>query len=248
MIPKSHPRFVSLMTRELIVEGVRNGITGIQGLIAQGRGEAFDYLIGEKSTDGALAAEKVAAAQLLLAKRPVISVNGNVAALVPADLISLGETVNAPLEVNLFHRTHERVNNIIKRLQSLGAQNLCTKSDALIPGIDHDRAKVDSDGILRADVVLVPLEDGDRCRALVDMGKTVIAIDLNPLSRTAQCANVTIVDNIIRAVPNISKFAGELKGLKPGELREIVRGYDNKETLSIAIGEIKKNLESLEIA
>jgi len=69
----------------------------------------------------------------------------------------------------------------------------------------------------------VPLEDGDRCKALVDMGKTVIAIDLNPLSRTAQCATVTIVDNITRAVPHISKFAEELKGLKKEELLEIVR-------------------------
>ncbi len=59
MIPKSHPRYDSLMTRELIVEGIKQGITSIQGLIAQGRGEAFDYLIGEKSTEYALLAEKV---------------------------------------------------------------------------------------------------------------------------------------------------------------------------------------------
>jgi 4-phosphopantoate--beta-alanine ligase len=201
-------------------------------------------LIGEKSTDSALAAEKIAAAELLLARRPVISVNGNVAALVPKEIIRLGEIVNAPLEVNLFHRTEERVEKIIKHLHSLGAQDLCTKSDAMIPVIDHERAKVDSEGIFRADIVLVPLEDGDRCKALVDMGKTVIAIDLNPLSRTAQYATVTIVDNIIRAIPNISKFAGELKGLRKEELQEIIRGYDNKETLSIAIDEIKKNLES----
>jgi 4-phosphopantoate--beta-alanine ligase len=243
MIPRSHPRYVSLMTRELIVEGIRNGITSTQGLIAQGRGEAFDYLMGEKTTHSALAAEKIAAAELLLAKRPVICVNGNVAALVPGEIIKLGKIVNAPLEVNLFHRTEDRIDKIIKHLHSLGAKNVCTKSDALIPGIDHERAKVDSDGILHADVVLVPLEDGDRCKALVDMGKTVIAIDLNPLSRTAQCATVTIVDNIIRAVPNITKFAGELKGLRREELREIVRGYDNKQTLSNAIDEIKKNLD-----
>jgi 4-phosphopantoate--beta-alanine ligase len=243
MIPKNHPRYESLMTRELIVEGVRNGITSTQGLIAQGRGEAFDYLIGEKSTDSALGAEKIAAAQLLLAKRPVISVNGNVAALVPTELIRLGEIVNAPLEVNLFHRTQGRVDKIIKHLYSLGARNLCTKSDALIPGIDHERAKVDSDGIFSADVVLVPLEDGDRCKALVDMGKTVIAMDLNPLSRTSQCATVTIVDNIIRAVPNISKFAMDLKRLRKEELREIVSGYNNKETLSMALDEIKKTLD-----
>jgi 4-phosphopantoate--beta-alanine ligase len=201
-------------------------------------------LIGEKTTQSALHAEKVAAAKLLLAKKPVISVNGNAAALVGSELIRLSELVNAPLEVNLFHRTEERVNKIRWHLRSLGAKNLITKNDALIPGLEHDRAKVDSDGILVADVVLVPLEDGDRCKALVDMGKTVIAIDLNPLSRTAQCASVTIVDNIIRAIPNISKFAEELKDQEKKELQEIFRGYDNKQTLSFAIEEINKNLNS----
>ena len=242
MIPKSHPRYDSLMTRELIVEGVRKGITSTQGLIAQGRGEAFDYLIGEKTTESALRAEKVAAAKLLLARKPVISVNGNAAALVGPELIRLSELVNAPLEVNLFHRTEERVNKIVGYLRSLGAKNLVTKNDALIPGLEHDRAKVDRDGIFVADVVLVPLEDGDRCKSLVDMGKTVIAIDLNPLSRTAQCATITIVDNIIRAVPNISKFAEELKELDLKKLKEITRGYDNKQTLSLAVQEINKNL------
>src|SRR5574341_1538056 len=87
MIPKSHPRYESLMTRELIVKGVEKGITSIHGLIAQGRGEAFDYLIGEKTTETALQAEKAAAAVLLLAKKPVISVNGNAAALVPVEII-----------------------------------------------------------------------------------------------------------------------------------------------------------------
>jgi len=245
MIPKSHPRYESLMTRELIIEGVKKGITSTQGLIAQGRGEAFDYLIGEKSKESALHAEKVAAAKLLLAKKPVISVNGNAAALVPRELIRLSELANAPLEVNLFHRTEERVDKIIRHLRTLGARNIFTKSDALIPGLEHERAKVNSEGIFSADVVLVPLEDGDRCKALVDMGKTVIAIDLNPLSRTAQCATVTIVDNITRAVPHISIFAEELKCLKMEELQEIIRDYDNKNTISLAIDEIKNNLECL---
>lgn len=244
MIPKNHPRYESLMTRELIVEGVEKGITSIHGLIAQGRGEAFDYLIGEKTTESALKAEKVAAAALLLAKKPVISVNGNVAALVPNEIIKLSELVDAPLEVNLFHRTDERVDKIIKHLHSLGAKKMFTKSDALIPGLEHDRGKVDSDGIFSADVVLVPLEDGDRCKALADMGKTVIAIDLNPLSRTAQCATITIVDNITRAVPNISKFAQELKNSKKDALLKLVDEFDNQKNLADAVNEIAAHLAS----
>lgn len=238
MIPKSHPRYESLMTREKIVEGVEKGITSIQGLIAQGRGEAFDYLLGEKTSKSALQAEKVSAAVLLLAKKPVISVNGNVAALVPEELIRLSDIVNAPLEVNLFHRTQERVNKIIDHLRSLGAKRMYTKSDGLIPGLEHERAKVDIDGIFSADVVLVPLEDGDRCKALVGMGKKVIAIDLNPLSRTAQCAHVTIVDNITRAVPNVSRAAEELKNSNDNELQRLVNEFDNKKNLSGSIEEI----------
>jgi 4-phosphopantoate--beta-alanine ligase len=244
MIPKSHPRYESLMTRERIVEGVEKGITSIHGLIAQGRGEAFDYLLGEKTTKSALQAEKVAAALLLLAKKPVISVNGNAAALVPEELIRLSDVVNAPLEVNLFHRTQERVNKIIEHLRSLGAKRMCTKSDGLIPGLEHERAKVDIDGIFSADVVLVPLEDGDRCKALVDMGKKVIAIDLNPLSRTARCAHVTIVDNITRAVPNISGAAEEFESLNDNELQKLVNEFDNKKNLDGSIGEIIDHLST----
>lgn len=244
MIPKNHPRYESLMTREAIVEGERSGITSMQGLIAQGRGEAFDYLIGEKTSKSALQAEKAAATMLLLAEKPVISVNGNVAALVPKEIIRLSELVNAPLEVNLFHRTEERVDKIIQYLRSLGAKKIFTKSGGLIPGIEHERGKVDADGILIADVVLVPLEDGDRCKALVEMGKTVIAIDLNPLSRTAQCATITIVDNITRAIPNISKFAEELKSSKNDALREMLKEFDNKKNLALAIDEIAAHLAS----
>lgn len=244
MIPKSHPRYESLITRDKIVKGVKQGITSTQGLIAQGRGEAFDYLIGEKTTHSALHAEKTAVAMLILAKNPVISVNGNVAALVPEEIILLSEAVNAPLEVNLFYRAEERVNKIIQHLGSHGAKNMRIKTDALIPGIEHERAKVDSSGIFSADVVLVPLEDGDRCKALVDMGKTVIAIDLNPLSRTAQTANVTIVDNVVRAIPNMIRFAEEFGRSDKDELQKLVEEFDNKKNLTEAIDDISKHLSS----
>jgi 4-phosphopantoate--beta-alanine ligase len=246
MIPKSHPRYESLMTRELIVEGVEKGITSLHGLIAQGRGEALDYLLGEKTGKSALQAEKAAASMLLLAKKPVISINGNVAALVPNEIIKLSDIVNAPLEVNLFHRTEERAKKIIEHLRSMGAKRIYTKSDGLIPGLEHERAKVDLEGIFSADVVLVPLEDGDRCKALVDMGKSVIAIDLNPLSRTARTAHITIVDNIIRAIPNISKFVKEIRSMDKIELRKMVKEFDNRKNLASSIDEIIVHLHSLQ--
>jgi 4-phosphopantoate--beta-alanine ligase len=73
--------------------------------------------------------------------------------------------------------------------------------DGRIPGLEGPRADCHAEGILAADVILVPLEDGDRCEALIEMGKTVCVIDLNPLSRTARTATVTIVDELTRCMP-----------------------------------------------
>lgn len=108
-IPKSHPRYASLLARERVAEGVRQGYTSTQGLIAQGRGECFDYLIGEKTNPSAEQAIRAAAALLLLAERPALSVNGNVAALVAEEMVALAAALAIPLEVNLFHRSEERV-------------------------------------------------------------------------------------------------------------------------------------------
>jgi len=78
-IPKSHPRFVSLSIREKIVRGYNDGLVAKEGLLAHGRGEALDYLVGEKTSKTAKVAIMAAAAKLLSAQNPVISVNGNVA-------------------------------------------------------------------------------------------------------------------------------------------------------------------------
>ena len=82
-------------------------------------------------------------------------------------------------------------------------------AERLLP-LSHDRALCLRQGIYGADVVLVPLEDGDRCEALVSMGKTVIVIDLNPLSRSARSASLTVVDELTRAVPTITGFRQEM--------------------------------------
>ncbi|HWQ20972.1 MAG TPA: 4-phosphopantoate--beta-alanine ligase, partial [Methanotrichaceae archaeon] len=231
-IPKSHPRYESLLAREKITEGVKKGLTSTQGLIAQGRGEAFDYLLGEKTTPPAMEATRAAAAMLILARRPAISVNGNVAALVPGPMVELARALKVPLEVNLFHRTEERVKKIADLLRSCGAdQVLGENPDKSVPGLDHARAKATSGGIYDADVVLIPLEDGDRAEALVKMGKKVIAIDLNPLSRTSKESTVTIVDNIVRAIPNMISATIELSKRPEAELQAMLEGYDNRRVL-----------------
>jgi 4-phosphopantoate--beta-alanine ligase len=62
--PESHPRYQSLLIRERLVAGVRAGITSQEGLIAHGRGEAFDYLLGERTIGSAIRASRAAAALL----------------------------------------------------------------------------------------------------------------------------------------------------------------------------------------
>ncbi len=240
-IPKTHPRYLSLITREKLVEGYKLGVTALQGLIAHGRGETFDYILGEKSHEFALKAEKAAVAEMLLAKHPVISVNGNVAVLVPEDVKELAEVLNAKIEVNVFHWSKERVEKIKNYLKKFGIDALASQ-DAILEGLDSARRFVDSKGIYIADVVLVPLEDGDRCEILKKHGKKVVAIDLNPLSRTSQMADYSIVDNVVRAIPNMVRFAKELKELDRRELRKIVDEYNNNEILKNAILAIRDHL------
>ncbi len=244
MIPKDHPRYESLVLRERIVEGYEKGLTALQGLIAHGRGETFDYILGERSHDFALEAERVAVALMLISKRPVISVNGNTAVLVPKELVKLSKILNAPLEVNIFHFSIERVERIRSYLEKFGAI-VYANCDAELKGIKHGRRIVDRRGIYVADTVLVPLEDGDRCEILKRHGKRVIAIDLNPLSRTAMKADVTIVDNVVRAIPNMIEFAKDLKGKSRDELLQLVESFDNRRILAEAIKAVRDNLTKI---
>ena len=239
-VPDDHPRAESLRTRHRIEAGVEAGITSKQGLIAEGRGEAFDYLLGEETTPSADAAARAAAAHLLLAEHPVLSVNGNVAALVPDGIVELAEVVGADLEVNLFDRTPERLRAIADHLREHGATEVKGLSgDAEIPGLEHGRGTVDADGIYAADVVLVPLEDGDRAEALRAMGKVEIVIDLNPLSRSARNAHVPVVDNVVRAVPNIAAHARELADAPREELEAVVEAFDAEAALEDAEGRLR---------
>jgi 4-phosphopantoate--beta-alanine ligase len=245
LIPKSHPRAKSLLIREKLVDGFDKGLVAKEGLLAQGRGEAFDYLLGEKTGKAASHAIKAAAAQLLVAEMPVISVNGNVAALCPKQIVKLSNQIKAKLEVNLFYTNEKRKQAIVKALKKNGATKILgTKSTSSkkLPGIDSARRIVDKDGIFVADVVVVPLEDGDRTMALRKAGKIVITFDLNPLSRTSQTANITIVDNVTRAIDLLINESKKLSKNNQKSLLKIIDKFDNKKNLRENVIQIKNNL------
>jgi 4-phosphopantoate--beta-alanine ligase len=241
--PTTHPRYGSLVRREKLIEGFKEGIVVPQGLIAHGRGEMFDYLLGERTTEEGRTASRAAAALLLKAKRPVISVNGNVAALCVADIVKLSKLSKARIEVGLFHRTDERVTKIEKILVKHGARNvLGFLPDARIPGLESLRGLCSKEGIGVADVVLIPLEDGDRAEALAKMGKKTIAIDLNPMSRTATKATVTIVDELTRAIPELIR---NMKALAkdPRAAKLALSSYDRDENLKLVSRRMAGNLK-----
>jgi len=239
VIPPDHPRYRSLLVRERLSACAREGIVALEGLAAHGRAEAFDYLIGETTTNTARLAARTAAALILQASAPVLSVNGNTAALAARECADLQEVTGITVEVNLFHRTEERLAKITDLLERHGVRVLGGTPERLVP-LSHDRALCLPGGIGAADLVLVPLEDGDRCAALRAMGKTVVTIDLNPLSRTARTANLTIVDELTRALPLVSEA---YSAMTVDEAAALAVGLDNHYLLQAAITEIIRGLE-----
>src|ERR671933_1162941 len=157
-IPPNHPRAKSLHIRELLVNGFRDGLVVPEGLIAHGRGEAFDYLLGEHTSEVARIAAKAASSTLLLANHPVISVNGNVAALCAKEIVELSHVTGAVIVVNLFYQTKERKIAIEREFKKNKAGIVLgiKKLKASIPELQSERRRVDLNGIYMSDAILVP--------------------------------------------------------------------------------------------
>ncbi len=247
-IPKDHPRYESLVIREKIIEGMHQKIVAEAGLIAHGRGEAFDYILGEVTPPFALNQEKLAVITLLRAKNPVISVNGNVAALCSKEIVQLSQILNAPLEINLFYRKPEReiaIKDVLTKAGALQIYGIDPRNQKSIPEISHQRRIVDSRGIARSDCVFVPLEDGDRAMALRNLGKDVVAVDLNPLSRTSLAATVSITNNITRATAELVNFAKKFSKMNIQELETEKKLLNNETLLQEALKFMSSRLEEL---
>jgi len=256
-IPDSHPRKKSLLSRQKMVEGSFKGLLADSAMIAHGRGEAFDYLLGERTTKSAHAAIRESAARLEEANNPVISVNGNTVLLAGEEALRVAAVLGCSIEVNLYYRTPERISGLLSLLEEqkrdVSRENapdefegnwadavmevslLGGSPDFRIEGLKGPRSYCTEEGIGSADSILVPLEDGDRCEALVNLGKEVVVIDLNPLSRSAKMATVTIVDEVSRA------FEGILSELL-SDFNFDPTDWDNESSLRESIQEINESL------
>ena len=261
-IPNSHPRKRSLERRYKLENAAEKGLLAGTAMIAHGRGEAFDYLLGEQTIPIANDATIQAAIMLKSATRPIISVNGNTAILAGEELVACAALLSCPIEVNIYYRTPERVSGLIgylevckKVVSRVPPKNwkrspeewensvnevliLGAFADGVIPSLEGPRATCDVNGILAADVILVPLEDGDRCEALINMGLKVIVVDLNPLSRSSLMSTITIVDDVTRFSKNLQEHLLIFQRLKRTE-------WENKKALQIALDTINNRLQSL---
>jgi 4-phosphopantoate--beta-alanine ligase len=131
----------------------------------------------------------------------------------------------------------------ILKKENLGeVLGLNTKSRTAIKGISSNRKYVDKNGIMTSDTVLVALEDGDRTESLVKIGKNVISIDLNPLSRTAIASNVTIVDNIVRAIPNMINISRELVNSDRSYLLRQIKNFDNIQNMNKSLKMMRRGI------
>ncbi len=240
-IDENHPRYHSLMMRKKIADAGEKGMLAQSAMIAHGRGEAFDYLLGEKTIPSAMEATREMAARLVNAQKPVLSLNGNSIALAGPDFLKIASQLGCPVEINIFYRTPERMGALLANLKlaksnlGLDVEILGGMPDARIPNLEGPRGSCHQDGIFSADVVLVPLEDGDRCKALRDMGKEVLVVDLNPLSRSAKFANVTAVDEVTRVAKNLIQLISE---------RPQPTNYNNEKGLQDALNHIVNTMST----
>ena len=99
--PEDHPRYKSLLAREKLVGAA--DVVAKQGLIAHGRGEAFDYLLGERTCPSAIIAINAAASLILKASNPVISFNGKVV----FEVLSTNKKTTIPPSVHTTALTYE---------------------------------------------------------------------------------------------------------------------------------------------
>jgi 4-phosphopantoate--beta-alanine ligase len=240
-ISPRHPRYRSLLTRAHLADQFRSGLVAPEGLIAHGRGEAFDYLLGERTSRSAQGAIRRAAEWLAAARAPALSVNGNVAALAAPQVAALARALpGLRVEVNLFHRTPARARQVVQRLRAAGLPTvLGLRPRQRLAGLPSDRALVDARGIGRADVVVVPLEDGDRTEALRRHGRRVISIDLNPLSRTNLAADIPIIDELVRALAGLAAaLPAARRRARPGRFPP----FDGERARAAALATINRRL------
>ena len=77
------------------------------------------------------------------------------------------------------------------------------------------------------------------------MGKIVITIDLNPLSRTATMSDISIIDNLVRVIPEMIKQSRKMLKYSDSDLKKIIKKFDNQKQLNLTLRYMSKRLIDL---
>jgi 4-phosphopantoate--beta-alanine ligase len=78
------------------------------------------------------------------------------------------------------------------------------------------------------------------------MNKKVITVDLNPLSRTALTSDITIVDNIVRVIPQIiERVIYHKKYSNEDDLNELIESFNNFDGLRKTLEVLKSKQVSV---
>ena len=238
----SHPRYASLLRRHLIEEAAAEGLLAGSAMIAHGRGEAYDYLLGERTTASAASATREAYARLRAAKHPVISVNGNTVALAGRDLLHLAASLSCPVEVNIFYRTQARMDGLISRLErwceedGLDVEVLGRRTDGRIAGLEGPRAQCDAAGIAAATWCWSPWKTATVAKRWWRWARRC-SWWISTLSRTARTASVTIVDEVGRVAKALREHAAGSEHPAPNAT------WDNDACLQASLDEISAHLQ-----
>mgnify|MGYP001079171664 CR=1 FL=1 len=127
-----------------------------------------------------------------------------------------------------------------RQCTSLSRRQFATLKSAILSGTMISDLRPDE--TFPADVTIKRVAPGGEpffCLVIRDLSETVIALDLNPLSRTARTATLTIVDELTRALPNITDAC---RNLTDAERTELLASLDNNYLLSEAIREMTMRL------
>jgi len=240
MIPKDHPRYKSLVTREHLAECARTGIVSLEGLTSHGRGEAFDYLLGEKTSESALLAGKDCGGPAPHRKTPgALRERQHRGACGTRNRASpegkRGARRGQPLPPDTRTGTADRDGSSampVRTVFSGRSRSASSRSPTTGPFCRRE-------GCLLPMSCLSRSKTATAARCSVGMGKKVIAIDLNPLSRTAKTATLTVVDEVTRALPEIAQAC---TALSDGKCRSLVAVMDNRVFLQEAKEEMARRL------
>ena len=77
------------------------------------------------------------------------------------------------------------------------------------------------------------------------MNKTVITVDLNPLSRTSIMSDISIIDNLIRVLPEMIKQSKNMSNFSSTDLHKVVTKFNNQKQLQSILKFMSKRLIDL---